>query len=525
MTRLLLLAAFFDLALTGPRTTEGLIAHEWGTFTQVSGDDGVAVDWRPLIGPKELPGFVYDDALHLRGIGDADRDANDWARGGKGHMSGTVRMETPVIYFYSKRELDVSVRVDFPGGRITEFYPAAKAVDAHGIDWGRFKLMPPDFRVPLVREPRGSHYYAARDTDASIVRVCGAKTEYEKFLFYRGVGTFKLPLAARLDGRRVHLSGAVGRAIVYERHGARAGYRVVDVGAGGVDVERPDGGGSVRGVMDELYALLVDAGLYSKEAQAMLATWRDDWFEDGLRVFYLLPERDTAAALPLAIEPAPAALVRVMVGRAEIITPEMEQAVLDTLNGMGDLTQYDYDAIAKRLQSRYGRFAEPIFKRLVSRARTPAEREHIALYARALGARFQTAFKFSPTTGSAAGKSKHTSGCSVTVSEPCMSSAIQRAAARLESSPSDDSSLADKSSSVLPRGGRENAQRRRTRPSFRSADHVPPPMRSLSTLMLRKMRRRSRESANTASVPSWPPPTAPSARSRRSSAIVSTLGS
>jgi hypothetical protein len=31
------------------------VAHEWGTFTSVSGSDGVMLDWRPLIGADELP--------------------------------------------------------------------------------------------------------------------------------------------------------------------------------------------------------------------------------------------------------------------------------------------------------------------------------------------------------------------------------------------------------------------------------------------------------------------------------------
>ena len=41
----------------------------------------------------------------------------------------TVRMETPVLYFYSARKTTVSVAVDFPKGLITEWYPhASKSV-------------------------------------------------------------------------------------------------------------------------------------------------------------------------------------------------------------------------------------------------------------------------------------------------------------------------------------------------------------------------------------------------------------
>ena len=35
-------------------------------------------------------------------------------------------METPVIYFYSDREQTVNVRVRFPHGLITEWYPQGR---------------------------------------------------------------------------------------------------------------------------------------------------------------------------------------------------------------------------------------------------------------------------------------------------------------------------------------------------------------------------------------------------------------
>jgi hypothetical protein len=36
-----------------------LVVHEWGTFTSIAGKDGIALDWRPLNGPTDLPGFVH----------------------------------------------------------------------------------------------------------------------------------------------------------------------------------------------------------------------------------------------------------------------------------------------------------------------------------------------------------------------------------------------------------------------------------------------------------------------------------
>jgi hypothetical protein len=379
MWNALLLLGMLDLAITTQRATDGLVAHEWGTFTQVAGDDGVAIDWRPLVGPPELPDFVY-----AAGIRDPvvrrQRPPNFH---GKSRARGTVRMETPVLYFYANKEMEASAKVAFPGGRITEWYPPVLD-DENGIDWGHFMIMP-HLNAPLLREARASHYYAARNTDSAMLRFCGGKTEYEKFLFYRGVGTFALPLEARLDGEVIHLRGAqgeaLGRVIVFERRHGHAHFRLVDVPPGGVDVARPTGGAELD---RQLEAWLLEQGLYYKEARAMIDTWRHDWFEDGLRVFYLLPRAATDEALPLEIEPRPQELVRVMVGRAEIITPETERAVLDSIGELQPYGNLDYDAITRRLQARYGRFAEPIFKRLVARARGAEERERIAFFARAL---------------------------------------------------------------------------------------------------------------------------------------------
>src|SRR5206468_11869733 len=87
-----------------------LTVHEWGTFTSVAGEDGVAIDWDALGCKDDLPGFVNDFGY----------------RGFKWRLRGTVRMETPVMYFYSPREVEASVKVAFPGGLITESYPQAE---------------------------------------------------------------------------------------------------------------------------------------------------------------------------------------------------------------------------------------------------------------------------------------------------------------------------------------------------------------------------------------------------------------
>src|SRR6266849_8003851 len=71
-----------------------LVVHEWGTFTSIAGKDGVALEWRPLNGSSDLPKFVHtsqEEGLGLRHVQS------------KAELSGLIRMETPVLYFYSKR--------------------------------------------------------------------------------------------------------------------------------------------------------------------------------------------------------------------------------------------------------------------------------------------------------------------------------------------------------------------------------------------------------------------------------------
>src|SRR5215467_9908876 len=115
--RFALIAAGLFIATTAVviadiRTSQptGLTIHEWGTFTSVADEDGSAMDWDVLGGKDDLPCFVND-----RGY-----------RGWKWRLTGTVRMETPVLYFYSPQAVNARVRVEFPNGVITEWYPKAE---------------------------------------------------------------------------------------------------------------------------------------------------------------------------------------------------------------------------------------------------------------------------------------------------------------------------------------------------------------------------------------------------------------
>jgi hypothetical protein len=157
----------------------------------------------------------------------------------------------------------------------------------------------------------------------------------------------------------------IGHVVIFENRGGRIGYQLCDAFTGEMTHERPVLDQSMDSLLADLEKILIASGLYEKEARAMIKTWRSSWFEEGLRVFYVLPEKTTAAILPLTLEPRPHELVRVLVGRAEVITPEMEKSVQEQV---GQLTDARVEVREQALNAirRYGRFAEPILKRLLT---------------------------------------------------------------------------------------------------------------------------------------------------------------
>jgi len=409
-----------------------LTIHEWGTFTSVAGADGSAIDWDALGCEDDLPQFIHSEKY----------------RGFKWRLDGTVRMETPVIYFYSPREITARVKVFFPKGVITEWYPngdnaiyeskalmdrmeaslnklrsgsgadgrgaflvqedSATAIEEDGkskiyshqtvykteslvqpyptgldpllvrlskslngidtslrqlmgaIAWSDIKVQPGS-AADFPMESGASRYYAARGTDAAPIT---AGEQHEKFLFYRGVGRFQVPLWARVldDGKvTVENRGAesVPAVFLFENRGGRVGFRNVGaLGPGALHIppmtlDKPSLDDSFSQLRFDLESALIAQGLYLREAQAMVETWRDSWFEEGSRLIYIMPSRAIDAILPLQVEPAASQTARVFVGRIELVTAETKRSVEEAL-AKGDWPTVD----------RYARFLEPILGRI-----------------------------------------------------------------------------------------------------------------------------------------------------------------
>ncbi|HEX8837769.1 MAG TPA: hypothetical protein VF748_12585 [Candidatus Acidoferrum sp.] len=338
----------------------GLTVHEWGTFTSIAGRDGKAVEWSPLTGSTDLPGFVEHFRTPQFKLG----------------LRGTVRMETPILYFYASREESLSVNVSFSKGVITEWYPHASRVEpvANLFDDSLHQTQPdgsiawdavtisPSLRSEFPRQPQESHYYAARMTSATPLRVKTPLGEqHEKFLFYRGVSAFRVPVSAKLtaDGK-VQIENTseeeIPNTILFERRGDKVGYRIGSPLSKESLLDPPELTGRVDDLGRELVGVLVRQGLYLDEAQAMVETWRGSWFEEGSRLLYIVPEKFVNGILPLSIHPAPTQISRVFVGRFELVTPATEKAV-----------EAAFAAHDKAALEKYGRFLEPILQTMMAK--------------------------------------------------------------------------------------------------------------------------------------------------------------
>lgn len=232
--------ALFASALL-PTSLHALEVHEWGTFTVLVSSRGQTVDWyQPYSDAARLPAFVNMNPMFAK----------------SNIPFAQVRMETPVIYFYPEKEMDVSVRVAFAEGSITERFPATNdepytSRSSHlvvskldglqsiactvipptsdeifdqrmrefsvkapptAVRWSG-KLLPPSHEdgklIPAVVSKQGDNYAAARNVpDAWIFhsdvsnKFAPNVNQVEKFIFYRGAGQSLPPYSVSMTNDR-----------------------------------------------------------------------------------------------------------------------------------------------------------------------------------------------------------------------------------------------------------------------------------------------------------------------------------
>ena len=364
---------------------DALVVHEWGTFTALQDDDGSALAGIN-VDDEPLPAFVHNLGSDLlQSPTGLTGNKQIFMKGApQRHPYVTLRLETPVVYFYPPADrsgpIKLDVHVEFHGGWLTEFYPQA-VVDAPGLKQGsfRFGAITPQTTGSLDwHDLLAGTDVAGPQTDAHVwttpraVHAAGLTAnsgESEQYLFYRGVGNFDAPL--RVTSQRgentIELRTNVAVVLpdvepltigplwlVHVRRDGQAAFRALAPVRASGDRDQvlaaaprdfaptdfaPD---TLDRLSQSMHAALVSAGLYDDEATAMLATWRRAYFTSpGLRLFFIVPKTWTDAVLPLTISQR-CEIQRVMMARMELVSPE-QRTLLAALRDMklSDLSWLD----------------------------------------------------------------------------------------------------------------------------------------------------------------------------------------
>jgi hypothetical protein len=348
--------------LVGLRTApkSPLIVHEWGTITTRHAPDGTPRGrLNHISGRDTLPAFVYrwDPPATQR---DPNRSLVKTALLA-GRPDVTMRLETPVMYFYAPRGAGTvppfDVDVHFRGGILNEFYPRGDAsleIDADrpgAPSWngevldrsvvGRLRWRGVTLHDSVRVVPTTSHVWLAPRQ----VRAAGVATggEGERYLFYRGVAHLDAVVQTRRTSTGVQLSAPKQLDWLRESTATIPDVWLLDVRRDGSAAFREQGPLTLArsGASAELERLalfadrdysavhlaelrasmkhaLVSAGLDQDEAEAMLQTWGESYFhEAGLRIFYIVPSAWVNHYLPVEIS-IPHEMTRVIVGRIDL---------------------------------------------------------------------------------------------------------------------------------------------------------------------------------------------------------------
>jgi hypothetical protein len=363
-------AAGFMLA--APSDPAGMVVHEWGTLLAMSGSDGISLDGM-YHEEHALPSFV-----HAR--------SKDQLR----RPMSRSKMETPVIYFYTPQVQRVEVEVGYPTGLWTQWYPQASTVRPGIVQAGS----PPQARDGniswnvIITPPAMKHnqppatdsealWNYARDVDAAYVTTQPGqgKDEWERFIFYRGLGEAPMPMQVRFGGGRVTASTSEAEGVrhlfVLRVENGRGAYTYAPSLTRTAVLDRPVPAMSesrpldefVTRVSDDVARRLVESGLYEKEARAMVNTWASSYFKtEGVRLLFVLPQSWTDRFIPMRVTPAPQQLVRVMVGRMELLGPEREKRAERAVSLLASPDASEREWGFETLRSE-GRYVEPIVRR------------------------------------------------------------------------------------------------------------------------------------------------------------------
>lgn len=366
-----------------------LVVHEWGTFTSAQDSRGVLLDGI-YHEDEALPNFVYGREQFSK-IKNSSKfllacHGKPGCKRTEPTPVGTLlaaneKLETPVIYFYSKKPLTASIDVSFPGGIISQWFPNAttysppidqiQTLSQGQMSWKVDILTDNSPTLPEVGAD--SIWAPSREVKSNPVRV-GSETE--KFIFYRGLGRFSVPVRITSSQTELVVSNpspeSISSAFVLEYTGESGSVLPLgqidshsdrSVKFSNLQKHRQTVSSYITQVSKNIENALIQSGLYPDEALALVHTWTKSYFKTkGLRVLYILPRQWTDTILPMQIQPKPNELVRTLVGRIEVLTAQEEQEISDNLKRNPSFKEWTAEL---------GRFAEPKLRRVIETSKDP----------------------------------------------------------------------------------------------------------------------------------------------------------
>ena len=325
--------------------------HEWGTMTSWHRSSGEALGGLNNTAHQDvLPAFVH--ALNNRGLQSFEKDGSV-----AGHADVTMRLETPVVYFYPDATFDKSKKINFKAsftaGLLNEFYPKAITWDTNimggrqygprlhetsrsSLEWKDIELGG-NWPVPQTNMPV---WLAPRQVKATKVRV---GSEVEHYLFYRGVANIPSLLATQHSKTKNYLKISTpaehtlhfqkliipsawyisiqpDKTLAFKNLGTlilnKSNNLLLET-----KYQFPENTYTQAGkakLREEIHQALVRDGLFDDEAWAMLNTWDSSYFEqNGERILFIAPKAWMDHYIPLEVS-VPSQITRVFVGRIDL---------------------------------------------------------------------------------------------------------------------------------------------------------------------------------------------------------------
>jgi hypothetical protein len=331
---------------------KGLVAHEWGVFRVHNDVDLANADMRDVW--QALPKFVYGQM--------SGRDLPK-------HWQNLEIVDRPVIFFHTPEQVDVDLRVDFPGGMPAVWWPGTESPSVlYGklspapkdgepyrfLEW-RFSVREPPkgFRKDLTLAPVDDKHWikTLRDVKAEDVfaRV-GERNfgcERERFVYYDGLLPRGKWLEIVVAKENVSVASRAGHAlfdltIVDRRKADRiriARVAKMEPGAKVAEVEFKEADAKDWPVASAktLTGQLTDAGLFEDEAKSLAELWKKDLFlAPGVTVSYRLPQQEYDRLLPLNMKPKPEKIARVGLVMHPHCEPDLAERVAALAKDLGD---------------------------------------------------------------------------------------------------------------------------------------------------------------------------------------------